>query len=866
MNTSDFPKTYNPKEWEDKLYADWEQSGLFNPDNIDATERYSNILPPPNANGELHLGHASGYAVMDVFGRYERMKGKKTILLPGKDHGGIQTQVVFEKKLQTEQGIDRHALGREKFYQATYNFCIDRSQYMRSQEKRIGISADWTREKFTLDPEVSKRAIETFVQMYKNGLIYRGERIINWCPRCATALSDIEVIHKETEGKLFFIKYPIKDSEKFITVATTRPETMLGDTAVAIHPQDERYTPVIGKTILLPIVNREIPIIADDRIDSTFGTGAVKITPAHDPLDWEIGRDHKLETIQIINEQAKISEQGGIYAELSTKDAREKILTDLASMRLLEKEEAHMINLSQCERCKTTIEPLVSKQWFMDVDAPQYSIKRESIKALQSGAIIFHPDSMKEQMIHWLENLYDWCISRQLWWGHRIPVWYKTSEGKEEIYCGTTAPEGDGWTQDPDTLDTWFSSSQWPYTTLGYHDANDAKTFYPTDMMIMGRDLLFFWATRMVMFGFYRTGTAPFKHLYFTGLVRDKEGQKMSKSKGNGVDVLEMIEKFGSDAVRLSLILGTAPGLDFRLYEEKIEAFRNFTNKLWNIGRYTSSTINQNFTIKEVVPKTPADHWILLRLQDISTEVTRLMENYQLSLAGDTLRDFTWNEFADWYIEIHKEEKNDQILSLVFETLLKFWHPFAPYVTEALWQTTHQNADGLLMLQNWPKEITQKIDTAHANRFELVKELIVVIRNTRAEYRIEPAQKIAVSAFGGSEQTLRDNEAVFKRLARVSEIHSLASKVAPENSVLIQAGLLQAYLHLGDAIDINQEKARLTQELEEKTRYVTSLENRLADPNFSSRAPEHILLQTKSLLEEATLTVERIKTALAQLG
>lgn len=859
MDTQEIPKTYDPKDWETKIYSGWEAAGLFNPDTSDSSSRYSNILPPPNANGELHLGHASGYTVMDLYGRFERMNGKRVLLLPGKDHAGIQTQVVFEKKLHAEQGITRHDLGREKFYQATYDFCLDRANYMRLQEKRIGLSADWSREKFTLDPEVSRRATATFVDMYRDGMIYRGERIINWCPRCATALSDVEVVHKETAGKLYFIEYPIKDSDEKIMVATTRPETMLGDTAVAVHPSDERYQALVGKAALLPLLDREIPIIADHRIDLAFGTGAVKITPAHDPLDWEIGKTHTLPTLQVIDIDAKITAIGGVFSGLAINEARAKVLEALAAAGRLVKEEDHAINLSVCERCKTPIEPLISKQWFINVDAEHYSLKQKSIEALKTGTIAFHPENMQEQMIQWLENLHDWCISRQLWWGHRIPVWYRN----EEIYCGPEAPEGDGWIQDPDTLDTWFSSGQWPYTTLGYPETTDAQTFYPTDLMVMGRDLLFFWATRMIMFGFYKTGQAPFKHLYFTGLVRDKDGLKMSKSKGNGVDVLEMIERFGADAVRMSLTLGTTPGLDFRLYEEKIETFRNFTNKLWNMGRYVATQSAAADTAPAIL--SDADHWILSRAQAVTAEVTRLLENYQLSLAGEKLRDFTWSEFADWYVEIHKVEKHDAILRSVFDTILRLWHPFMPFVTEAIHQTLQPAAEHSLAAAAWPKKISVDTDTDSADRFALLIGLIQSIRALRATYRIDAAKTITIDAEGSSLETILGSEALFKRLARVENIRSAQAR-ASSSRAHIQFGNLHVWVDLAGIVDFDAERSRLDQELTDKTRYIASLEARLNDPNFSSRAPEHILNQTKTLLDEAKTAADRIRSALAELG
>ncbi len=883
MPDQEIPKIYTPKDWEDKLYAKWEEGGFFNPDNTSSEERYSNILPPPNANGELHLGHASGYTVMDIFGRFERMKGKKVLLLPGKDHAGIQTQVVFEKKLKAERNINRYELGREKFFEESYMFCMDRAEYMRSQEKRIGLAADWSREKFTLDPEVSKRATETFVKMYEDSMIYRGERITNWCPRCATALSDIEVIHREIPGKLFFIKYPIKDpkdSNDFIVVATTRPETMLGDTAVAVHPTDERYIDLIGKTVLLPLTNREIQVIADDRIDPTFGTGAVKITPAHDPLDWEIGKTHSLEAIQVIEKDAHIGEAFGTYAKLSTKDAREKILADLAEQNLIEKEDNHTINLSQCERCKTAIEPLVSKQWFVNVDAPKYSIKQKTLEALRSDNIIFHPEAMKDQMIQWIGNLHDWCISRQIWWGHQIPVYYcKQGISKEcqepivSIEKIETCPHCDGEVeQDQDTLDTWFSSGQWPYTTLGFPEGDDAKLFYPTDMMIMGRDLLFFWASRMLMFGLYTTGEAPFKHLYFTGLVRDKEGQKMSKSKGNGVDVLEMIEKFGADAVRLSLTLGTTPGLDFRLYEEKIETFRNFANKLWNIGRYIHQGAGNNEQGTEnreqragsrEQENSDADHWILSRLQETIEEVTRLLENYQLSLAGEKLRDFTWNEFADWYVEIHKVEKNDVVLHHVFKTLLILWNPFIPFVTEAIWETFGYAKKNLLMIEKWPTKDGMDFASDRAQRFQLVIGLITAIRSLRTTYRIEPAQKLIVAAENSDARILDENKDVFMRLARIEKI--VDPKEISNSGAHIQSGLLNAFIELYGIVDFEAEKKRLEKEITDKEKYITSLEAKLGNQNFIERAKPEIIETEKKKLTDTKHQVALSKSHLASL-
>lgn len=902
---AEIPTTYEPKDHEDAIYRVWETSGFFNPDSTESTETYCNVLPPPNANGELHLGHASGYTVMDIFGRFQRMQGKKTLLLPGKDHAGIQTQVVFEKKLHTEREISRHDLGRDQFFKECYDFCIDRSQYMRSQEKRLGLSADWSRETFTLDPHVSRRALETFVKMYEDGMIYRDERIINWCPRCATALSDIEVIHKETGGKLFFLKYPLKDSSEFITVATTRPETMLGDTAVAVHPNDPRYQSLVGKTAILPLVGREIPIIADNRIDQHFGTGAVKITPAHDPLDWDIGKTHRLPIIQVIGTDSKITEAGKNFQGLFVEDARARVLEVLEKEGSLLKTEPHTINLSSCERCKTPIEFLVSKQWFVNVDASRYSLKKKSIEALEKNEIVFHPENMKSQMIRWLDNLHDWCISRQLWWGHRIPVWYctrstdnnqqtikKCTEPIISIEPITECPQcGGSVEQDPDTLDTWFSSGQWPYTALGYPEGNDARTFYPTDTMIMGRDLLFFWATKMVLFGLYTTKKAPFKDLYFTGLVRDKDGLKMSKSKGNGIDVLHMIDQFGADAVRLSLTIGATPGLDFRLYQEKIQTFRNFTNKLWNIGRYVvqqqSAISNRQSTTKEenkLEPKSDADLWILSRLNETVREVTRLLENYQFSLAGETLRDFTWNEFADWYVEIHKIEKNTAVLRYVFETILKLWHPFMPFVTEALWKQLDKET--LLMIEPWPEDIFRElrektggdISGSSAESFEFfIREPIETIRAVRSDRNIpvsalsslfiRETKNDGLETLENIRKVLEENVPIFKRLARVKSIRFDAPTGTgiPVSFRHFSGELVFENTEYGKA-DTAKERARLELEISEIEKHIENFSTRLAHTEFRKKAPPSIIENTEKLLAESRQKHESLKASLTELS
>lgn len=1028
----ELPKIYEPQRIEDEIYARWEQGGFFNPDNspreimteshiakrisqgFDSNNNYCNVLPPPNANGELHIGHASGYTVMDIFGRYARMNGKKTLLLPGKDHAGIQTQVVFEKKLAAETGVSRHEIGREEFYKKTYDFCMDRSAYMRSQEKKIGISADWSREKFTLDPEVLKNALETFVKMHADGLIYKGKRIINWCPRCATALSDVEVLHKDTPGKLYFIKYPLENSSDFITVATTRPETMLGDTAVAVNPDDERFTKLVGKNVILPLQNTIISIIADKRIDLSFGTGAVKITPSHDPLDWEIGKDHNLEEIQIIDEKALITELGGKYAGLSSHEAREQIVVDLEKLNLMEKIEELAHSVSICERCKTTIEPLTSNQWFIDVDAKNYSLKNEAKLAIENSEINIFPSNFQKILVDWFDNMRDWCISRQIWWGPQFPVWYKGvavfsdleklkkdkleimagEEGspvckkqdpeyrfvldskedfewvRENIQIGESfeyadffdgknrtrisdknftitekeAPcqgvveksgkkcsfkgkkvsleerrtvgfaryeiefkgilpeyfenkqqissteilshqdavsEGtsvyinlekpffeEGWVQDENTFDTWFTSGQWAYTTLKSH-GNDFE-FYPSDMMIMGRDLLSFWSSRMIMMGLYCNKQVPFKNLFFTGLVRDKDGHKFSKSRGNGIDPLLMIDKFGADAMRMSLIMDSAPGQDSRLYEEKIETFRNFANKLWNISRYCLT--HENFKLIEKISdddlKTPCDRWIISNLNKKIEEINRLFEGKQIAVAADVLKSFTWNEFADWYLEINKIEKNQKVLGYVLDKLLRLWHPFMPFITEHIWDLTVQ--EKMLIVSAWPRENSNLPE--NIQEFEVIQEIITTIRNARTENKIALGKKITITINSTDEEIIKIltsefQEDIIKKLktgVETIQFNRPESELAGEIKRTI--GKINLYIHLAEAVDTEKEKTRIEKEIINIENFVSGLAGRLSNKDFVSKAPEQVINQQKETLAKKQAELSELKKHLGSLS
>ncbi|KKQ27368.1 MAG: Valine-tRNA ligase [Candidatus Magasanikbacteria bacterium GW2011_GWC2_37_14] len=860
-------KAYEPNLYEDNIYKRWEESGLFNPDNLTNTKgRYVNLLPPPNANGEMHVGHASGYVVMDLLGRYHRMKGEKVLLLPGKDHAGIQSQVVYEKKIKKEQGISRHDLGREKFYNEIFAFCKDRSQYMRSQEKKIGLSADWSREKFTMDPDLVKIVLDTFVQMYNevdnkgNRLIYRGDRIINWCPRCFTALSDVEVEHEEQMTKLYTFKY----SNDFpFTISTTRPETKLGDTAVAVNEKDKRYKKYIGQEFKVDFVGvpLTIKIIPDHEVDMNFGTGALGVTPAHSAVDWEMAQKNNLPIVKVINEQARIYPGFGKFSGLSASEARTAVVEELRANGLLEKEEEYLNNLSVCERCKTPIEPLVSKQWFVNVDHANFSLKKSARKAIEKEEIKIYPERFKDVMLSWIDNVRDWCISRQIWWGPQIPVWYKG----DEMVASVDSP-GEGWKQDEDTFDTWFSSGQWAYSTLGYPTGKDYQEFYPSDVMIMGRDILPFWAFRMIILGLYCTGEVPFKNLYFTGLVRDENGQKMSKSKGNGIEPIEIINKYGTDAVRLSLLIGNTPGNDLNLGEQKIAGFRNFSNKLWNIARFIMTVIpteairrvEGSLDLARDDKKTLADKWILSKLNEVIKSTSENIEQFNFSQAGEQLRDFTWNELADWYLEIAKiEGEKSEILNYLLNTILKLWHPFMPFVTEQIW-TEIYGKDRMLMVERWPVFVASDATTPGkpeggvAGDFELLKNIITGIRSLRAENKIEPVKKLnAIISAGDKAGLLQENAEIIKVLARLENLQIEESAIKPEGSIGFVESGVEVFVDLSGVVDIEKEKVRLEKEKQELEKYVSGLAGKLSNKEFVNNAPPAVVEKEQHKLNEA---------------
>ncbi|MFA5127430.1 MAG: valine--tRNA ligase [Patescibacteria group bacterium] len=885
-------KAYEAKKYEDGIYKKWEESGFFVPENLPDTKgRYVNILPPPNANGEMHIGHASGYVVMDLLGRYHRMQGEKVLLLPGKDHAGIQSQVVYEKKIKKERGITRYDLGREKFYDEIFAFCKDRAQYMRGQEKKIGLSADWFREKFTMDPELVNIVLDTFVKMYNevddngNRMIYQGERIINWCPRCFTALSDVEVEHSEQKAKLYTFKY---DKDFPFSISTTRPETKLGDTAVAVNPKDKRYKKFIGKIFEVDFVGvpLKIKVIADHEVDQTFGTGALGVTPAHSAVDWEMARKNDLPIIKVINENGKIHEGFGKFSGMAVGEAREAIVNELRESKLLEQEEDYPNNLSVCERCKTAIEPLVSKQWFVNVDHANFSLKNAARKAIENDEIKIYPERFKDVMLNWIDNVRDWCISRQIWWGPRIPIWYKG----EEIVASVDSP-GEGWEQDPSTLDTWFSSGQWAYSTLGFPNGNDFKEFYPSDVMVMGRDILPFWAFRMIIMSLYRTGQVPFKNLYFTGLIRDEKGQKMSKSKGNGIDPKDVIDKYGTDAVRLSLLIGNSPGNDLNLSEQKIAGFRNFTNKLWNISRFMLLNIeNPKEDIAKPVPATDFDRWILVELDILTARIDDSVKNYNLSCAGESLRLFTWSILADWYLEAAKIEKDkSEILNYVLNTILKLWHPFMPFVTEAIWQHIYGEnellmvnhlpkspvvarniyKDGEVVAYNWeyPNKRDQKEAGELKNNIGKLQDIVGTIRVFRANVNIESGKKIDVFISAGDHvEFLKRNAEIIKGLRTgIGELVIGKEIEKPENTVRLYVEGVGVFVDTGNAVDNAQRRAKVEKEIAMKEPYIRQLEHKLSNEEFKKNAPPEVVIGEMRKLNNANDELDQLKTELNYL-
>jgi len=880
----EMPKAYEPAKVEQKWYKFWLEKGYFTP-RIDPKKKpFVIIMPPPNVTGELHVGHALTATLEDIMIRWHRMRGEPTLWLPGVDHAGIAAQVVVEQQL-AEEGLDRHKLGRKKFIERMWQWASKCRRTIAEQHQRLGASCDWGREKFTLDEGPSKAVRTAFVNLYNKGLIYRGERIINWCPRCATALSDLEVDHKEIQGHLYYVKYPLTEDGGFITVATTRPETILGDTAVAVNPKDKRFKAMLGKKAILPAVNRIIPIIADDVVDPEFGTGAVKVTPAHDPVDFDIAQRQGLELVNILNLDVTMNENAGKYAGLDRFDCRKAILADLEKDGLLVKVEPYTHSVGHCDRCQTIIEPLASRQWFIKMPP----LAKSAIEAVTGGRIAIIPERFTKVYLNWLENIRDWCISRQLWWGHQIPVWYcsdcgkltvSVDEAKACVHCGSAKIE-----QDPDVLDTWFSSALWTHSTLGWpDDSEELRYFYPTTVMETGYDILFFWVARMIMMGLEDTGGIPFHTVYLHGLVRDEKGEKMSKLRGNVLNPLDTLKQYGTDALRFALTGEISPGNDIKLTNARLEAGRNFANKLWNATRFVVGSIKQEEADIRIQQDKLflEDRWILSRLSRTTSTVTKLMQNFQFGEAQRQIHDFLWGEFCDWYVELAKirlrsGEKPSPIpvLVRVLEASLRLLHPYMPFVTEELWQNLRQRLPSKwlktesIMVANYPKAEAKAIDPEAERVMESIIEIIHSIRNVRAQYKVESSRWIEAQIYAGElKSTITTYSEVIQTLARARPVIFLDTRKGQrgENIVALVLKESEVIIPMASMVDLGAERKRLKKEIEETRAEVARLEARLKDKAFLSKAPGEVVAGERDKLATRKDKLERLKQGLEKLS
>lgn len=849
---------YNPKDFEEKLYEEWEKKGYFKPNGDKTKESYCIMMPPPNVTGKLHMGHALDDTIQDILIRFKRMQGFNTLWLPGTDHAAISTEMKVVQKLKSE-GKSKHDLGREGFLKEAWDWTHLYGSTIQKQQRMLGCSCDWERKRFTLDDGMSEAVLEQFVKLYNDGLIYKGERMVNWCPSCHTAISDAEVEYKEEQSHLWHLRYKIKDEDRYVEVATTRPETMLGDTAVAVHPEDERYTDIVGKTCIVPIVNREIPIIADKFVEKEFGTGCVKITPAHDPNDYQAGVDHNLEIIEVFDDDTIMLDLMPEVKGMKATDARKPIVEKLQELGALVSIEDYTHNVAKCERCKSTIEPKISEQWFIKMK----DITKPAIDAVKEGKVRFVPQKYEKTYLNWVENIRDWCISRQLWWGHRIPAYYcdecshitvaKENPGKCEK-CGSAHIH-----QDEDTLDTWFSSALWPFSTLGWpNDTDDLKTYYPTNTLVTGYDIITFWVSRMVTCGLYQMNDIPFKDVVIHGLVRDSQGRKMSKTLGNGVDPIEVIEQYGADALRFSVISGTTMGNDIKYMPEKLDQASNFANKIWNAAKFIINNLASKEEIMEFCKDVKSnkaelrieDKWILNKLNQLVETVTKNIEEYDLGIALDNIYGFIWNEFCDWYIEIVKsrlysENKAEKVkvsfvLNKVFKTVLKLLHAFMPFVTSEIYKELAKCKDEELMMSSWPKVVKYEDYEKASETIENLKEIIVGIRNIRANMNIHPSKKAElIFVTKDYEEDIKESKEFLLKLGFGKEIKIQKDKSGIEsNAISIISNGIELYMPFEDLVDINEEIERLEKEKEKLEAEVARGEKMLSNPGFVNKAPE----------------------------
>lgn len=879
-------KTYDPKGIEDRLYAKWLEKKYFHAEVDHNKKPFTIVIPPPNITGQLHMGHALDETMQDVLIRFKRMQGYNALWQPGTDHASIATEVKIIEKMK-EEGIDKQELGREGFLERAWEWKKEYGGRIIGQLKKLGASCDWDRERFTMDEGCNKAVTEVFCRMHEKGWIYKGSRIINWCPVCKTSISDAEVEYEEQAGHFWHIKYPVTGTDDYITFATTRPETMLGDTAVAVHPEDTRYQHLIGKTLTIPLVGRQIPVIADSYVDMEFGTGVVKITPAHDPNDFEVGRRHNLPEINIMNDDATINANGGAYEGLDRYEARKRIVEDLTRQGYLVKIEDHVHNVGTHDRCKTTVEPMIKPQWFVKMD----ELIKPAVEAVKTGEVKLVPERMEKTYFNWTDNIRDWCISRQLWWGHRIPAYYCDKCGETVVakempetcpHCGHNALH-----QDEDTLDTWFSSALWPFSTLGWPEQTEELSyFYPTDVLVTGYDIIFFWVIRMIFSGYEQMGEKPFHTVLFHGLIRDGQGRKMSKSLGNGIDPLEIIEQYGADALRLTLITGNAPGNDMRFYIERVEASRNFANKIWNASRFIlmnqeeeSRLVEKNFEqMKENLA--PADKWILSKFNTLVRDVTDNMEHYELGIAVQKVYDFIWDEFCDWYIEMVKPrlygtqntaDKEAALWTLqhVLLDALKLLHPYMPFITEEIFCTL-QNREESIMISDWPVYDGDKQFAEEEKAIEAIKEAVRGIRNIRTEMNVAPNRKAQVYVVSQNDEIRRifeEGRLFFAALAYASDVVIQEEKegIAQDAVSVVTAGAV-LYIPFAELVDIQQEIERLEKEKKRLQQELDRVNGMLGNERFLSKAPESKIAQEKEKLEKYAQMMEQVKLRLQQLS
>ena len=880
----ELPKVYEPREVEGRVYEMWEKNGCFEGRRDPDKRPFTIVMPPPNVTGQLHMGHAMDCTLQDILIRFKRMQGYAALWVPGTDHAGIATQIKVEEELRKSEGLTRYDLGREKFLERVWDWKHKFGNRIVEQQKKLGASCDWSRARFTMDEGLSNAVRHVFVSLYNKGLIYKGSRIINWCPHCVTALSDAEVEYKEKPGHLWHIRYPIAGEEgRYVTVATTRPETMLGDTGVAVNPEDGRYRDIVGKKCILPLVNKEIPIVADAYVDMEFGTGCVKMTPAHDPNDFEVGLRHNLESIRVLDDNGKVVEGYGRYSGMDRYEARKAIVADLEEQGYLVKVEEHTHNVGTCYRCGTDVEPIISAQWFVKMEP----LAREALRVVNDGEVKFVPDRFSKIYTNWMENVHDWCISRQLWWGHRIPAWtcedcggmtVSETDPTECQHCHYTHIR-----QEEDVLDTWFSSALWPFSTLGWPDesSEDFKYFYPTDVLVTGYDIIFFWVARMIFSACEHTGKPPFHTVFIHGLVRDDKGRKMSKSLGNGIDPLEMADQYGADALRFNLITGNSPGNDMRFYTERCEAMRNFANKIWNASRF----LMMNLTIDrcELPDRLELeDKWILSKLNSVIPEVTENMERYELGVAAQKVYDFIWDSYCDWYIELTKTRlqgededsklRAQQVLCYVLTETLKLLHPFMPFITEEIWQALPHSGD-YLMLQQWPQHRIELDFPEEEKAMELIMDAIRGVRARRAEMNVPPSKKAQLTVSTLERAVFEQGIPFLKRLAYASDVTVEGVADAGSDDAMTAQGMVTVTTHaarlfmpLAELVDLEKEKARIEKELKKNRAELDKLEAKLGNPGFVNKAPAHVVEAEQDRAEKLRALLAKLEESAASMA